>query len=162
MSTTMEETRTFEDHEQIMKNFIEIEEPVGMAANDMFLVVKETLSRIGLKSRRDDEPVLHQSCHILNKRGRFFIVHFKELFALDGKRSTMDESDVMRRNTIAKMIESFNLAQIKNPEVIDDNYVEPSKAISKGFVHLIRYRDKDNWNLVPKYNIGKYKKREEP
>lgn len=163
MEAVAEKTENYEQHEEMMANFIEIDLPeqTTMTRNDMFLVVKETLSRIGLKSRKENESVLHQSCHILSKRDRLFIVHFKELFALDGKKSTMDESDIMRRNTIAKMIESFGLVQIQNPEIIGDNYVEPSKAISKGFVHLIRHRDKEKWSLVPKYNIGKYKRKVE-
>ena len=118
---------------------------VTLAEPDDFLKVKETLTRIGIASRRDNK--LYQSCHILHKQGRYFIVHFKELFMLDGKKSNLEESDVQRRNTIATLLQDWGLVEIQNKEVAKD--CAPMRQIK-----IIGYKDKDQWELCPKYNIG--------
>jgi hypothetical protein len=118
---------------------------VTLSEPDDFLKVKETLTRIGIASRRDNK--LFQSCHILHKQGRYFIVHFKELFMLDGKKSNLEEADVQRRNTIATLLQDWGLVEIQNTEVAQD--CAPMRQIK-----IIGYKDKQNWDLCPKYNIG--------
>ena len=125
---------------------VELEQP------DDFLKVKETLTRIGVASKKDN--TLYQSCHILHKKGKYYIVHFKELFSLDGKPSNFSENDEARRNAIVKLLEEWNLINIVNKDVIEQLVVPISQ------LKIISYKDKDNWNLVAKYNIGnktKYK-----
>ena len=112
---------------------------------DDFLKVRETLTRIGVASRRDNK--LFQSCHILHKQGRYFIVHFKELFLLDGKPSNLLENDVQRRNTIAVLLSDWGLISILSPESAKD--VAPLRQIK-----VIPFKDKSQWELCPKYNIG--------
>ena len=112
---------------------------------DDFLKVRETLTRIGVASRRDNK--LFQSCHILHKQGRYFIVHFKELFLLDGKPSNLLENDVQRRNTIAVLLADWGLVTIIEPEQSKD--VAPLRQIK-----VIPFKDKSQWDLCPKYNIG--------
>lgn len=112
---------------------------------DDFLKVKETLTRIGVASRRENK--LFQSCHILHKQGRYFIVHFKELFLLDGKKSNLELGDLQRRNTIAVLLQDWGLVEIQNKEVAKD--CAPMRQIK-----IISYKDKDQWELCPKYNIG--------
>lgn len=112
---------------------------------DDFLKVRETLTRIGVASRRDN--TLFQSCHILHKQGRYFIVHFKELFLLDGKKSNLETTDMERRNTIATLLQDWGLVSIVNPEVAQD--CAPMRQIK-----IISYKEKSKWNLQPKYNIG--------
>ena len=114
---------------------------------DDFLKVKETLTRIGVSSRK--EKVLYQSCHILHKQGRYYIVHFKELFALDGKPSNISENDIQRRNAIANLLEEWGLVKILNPKVLENN-IAPLHQIK-----IISFREKDDWQLITKYNIGK-------
>lgn len=116
---------------------------------DDFLKVKETLTRIGVPNRKN--KILYQSCHILHKRGRYAILHFKELFKLDGKPSNIDEDDVARRNKIAIMLADWGLVKIAHPEQLTET--EPKTPIK-----IISYREKPEWNLVTKYNIGTYKK----
>lgn len=118
---------------------IELNEP------DDFLKVKETLTRIGVASRKENK--LYQSCHILHKQGRYFITHFKELFILDGKPSTLTINDIERRNTIATLLSDWGLVTISKPE--SAKHVAPLRQIK-----VIPYREKANWNLTPKYNIG--------
>ena len=113
---------------------------------DDFLKVRETLSRIGVASRK--ERKLYQSCHILHKQGRYFIVHFKELFALDGKPTNISTNDVERRNTIAGLLEDWGLVNI-----IGDN--EPKAPLSQ--IKVLSFREKDDWILETKYNIGSKK-----
>lgn len=112
---------------------------------DDFLKVRETLTRIGVASRRDNK--LYQSCHILHKQGRYFIVHFKELFLLDGKKSNLEENDIARRNTIATLMSDWGLVTIENRQSAQP--VAPLRQIK-----IIAFKDKDNWELCPKYNIG--------
>ncbi len=112
---------------------------------DDFLKVRETLTRIGVASRKDN--MLYQSCHILHKQGRYFITHFKELFLLDGKPSNLMENDIERRNTVATLLSDWGLITIVNNEQAKDK--APLRQIK-----IISYKDKDSWQLCPKYNIG--------
>ena len=121
---------------------------------DDFLKVRETLTRIGVASRK--EKKIYQSCHILHKQGRYFLVHFKELFALDGKHANLTSNDVQRRNRIAQLLVDWGLVGIVNAESIQD--VAPLNQIK-----VLSYKDKGDWILETKYNIGgKKKKVEEP
>ena len=113
---------------------------------DDFLKVRETLSRIGVASRK--ERKLYQSCHILHKQGRYYIVHFKELFALDGKEADLTENDLQRRNSITKLLSDWGLVTIIQPLTEED--LAPLSQIK-----IISFKEKHDWNLVPKYNIGK-------
>lgn len=132
-------------------NFFDIDyhdyQPLEILLEDPenFLKIKETLSRIGVASKKDN--TLYQSCHILHKQGRYFITHFKEMFALDGKNADFMENDLQRRNTIAKLLQEWGLLTIVNSEDLD--YCPMSQ------IKIISFKEKDNWNLVPKYNIGK-------
>jgi hypothetical protein len=112
---------------------------------DDFLKVRETLTRIGVASRKDNR--LYQSCHILHKQGRYFITHFKELFLLDGKPSNLLENDIQRRNTIATLLSDWGLIDIIDKEQTKN--IAPLRQIK-----VISFRDKDQWELTPKYNIG--------
>jgi hypothetical protein len=118
---------------------------VTLAEPDDFLKVRETLTRIGVASRRENK--LFQSCHILHKQGRYYIVHFKELFMLDGKKANLEQTDVERRNTIATLLSDWGLVEIQNKEVAIE--CAPLRQIK-----IIGYKDKDKWELCPKYNIG--------
>ena len=119
---------------------------------DDFLKVRETLTRIGVASRK--EKKIYQSCHILHKQGRYFIVHFKELFALDGKHANLTLNDIQRRNRIINLLSDWGLIKILKPESISD--VAPLNQIK-----VLSYKDKGDWTLETKYNIGK-KKAPEP
>jgi len=116
---------------------------------DDFLKVRETLTRIGVASRKDKK--LYQSCHILHKQGRYFIVHFKELFVLDGKPSTITENDIQRRNTIAVLLSDWGLVSINNNEQAKNR--APLRQIK-----VIAFKERDEWELCPKYNIGNTRK----
>ena len=116
---------------------------------DDFLKVRETLTRIGVASRKDRK--LYQSCHILHKQGRYFIVHFKELFVLDGKPSTITENDIQRRNTIAVLLSDWGLVSINNIEQSKDR--APLRQIK-----VLSFKERDEWELCPKYNIGNTRK----
>lgn len=119
---------------------------IRLRSSEDFLKVKETLSRIGLASKKDN--TLYQSCHILHKQGRYYIVHFKELFMLDGKQADFSESDVARRNRIVLLLDEWKLV-----EIIDKNQVrDPVAPINQ--VKIIPYKEKSQWNLVTKYTIG--------
>jgi hypothetical protein len=120
---------------------------VSLNEQDDFLKVRETLTRIGVSSRK--EKVLYQSCHILHKQGKYYIVHFKELFALDGKPSNISENDIQRRNAIANLLEEWGLIKILNRRLIEGN-IAPLHQIK-----IISFKEKDDWNLIAKYNIGK-------
>ena len=122
---------------------------VTLDKKDDFLKVRETLTRIGVAAKKDN--VLYQSCHILHKQGRYSIVHFKELFLLDGKPSSIIENDLARRNTIAKLLEEWGLIKIVNSEKAK----EPVAPLSQ--IKIIAFKDKNDWQLVAKYNIGRKK-----
>lgn len=115
---------------------------------DDFLKVRETLTRIGVASRKD--KVLYQSCHILHKQGKYYVVHFKELFALDGKQADLTDNDLQRRNTIAKLLSDWGLIKIINVNACTD--LAPLSQIK-----VIAFKDKHEWDLQTKYNIGKKK-----
>ena len=122
---------------------------VSLKEPDDFLKVRETLTRIGVASRKDKK--LFQSCHILHKQGKYFIVHFKELFALDGKETNLSENDIARRNTIAKLLNDWNLVGVEGK-------VEPVAPLSQ--IKILSFKEKDEWTLETKYNIGKKKEEE--
>lgn len=118
---------------------VELKEP-----ND-FLKIRETLSRIGVASKKD--KVLYQSCHILHKRGKYYITHFKELFMLDGKPTTLTQDDIGRRNTIAELLQQWGLLSIVDPARLD-----PVSDLTH--IKIVPYREKDEWELETKYTIG--------
>ena len=122
---------------------------VKLRNEDDFLKVRETLTRIGVASKK--EKTLYQPCHILHKQGRYFIVHFKELFALDGKPSNMSESDTARRNTISNLLKEWELVDLVRSEQTEN----PVAPISQ--IKVLPYKEKNEWELVAKYNIGKKK-----
>ena len=122
---------------------------VQLKESDDFLKVKETLTRIGIAAKKDN--VLFQSCHILHKQGRYYIVHFKELFALDGKPTNFSDEDKARRNTIVKLLAEWGLVDVVNK----DTYTEPQAPLSQ--IKVITHKNKDEWTLEPKYNIGRRK-----
>ena len=126
---------------------------VGLNEPDDFLKVRETLTRIGVASRK--EKKIYQSCHILHKQGRYFIVHFKELFALDGKHANLTVNDVQRRNRIIQLLSDWGLVTVLNSDSITD--IAPLNQIK-----VLAYKEKGEWILETKYNIGKKKKVEEP
>lgn len=132
----MEENQVWSPAEMLE---ITIKEP------DDFLKVRETLTRIGVASRK--EKKLYQSCHILHKQGRYFIVHFKELFMLDGKKSNFEESDILRRNTIATLLSDWGLIEIVDPSKVAE--CAPMRQIK-----IIPHKEKSEWELCPKYSIG--------
>ena len=113
---------------------------------DDFLKVRETLTRIGVASRKD--KTLFQSCHILHKQGKYYITHFKELFALDGKNSSLSLNDIQRRNTIALLLQDWNLIEVVQPTL-----VENKAPLSQ--IKVLQFKEKSEWTLVAKYNIGK-------
>ena len=126
---------------------------VSLNEPDDFLKVRETLTRIGVASRK--EKKIYQSCHILHKQGRYYIVHFKELFALDGKRANLTQNDVQRRNRIIQLLCDWGLVTVINLEKVTD--IAPLNQIK-----VLAYKEKNDWVLETKYNIGKKKKVEEP
>jgi hypothetical protein len=119
--------------------------------DDDFLKIKETLTRMGIGSRRGTQK-LYQSCHILHKQGRYYIVHFKELFALDGKFFNMSEEDTGRRNLIANMLEEWGLVELVDPNKSEQPLIPLSKLT------IISWADKPNWDMIAKYDIGKKKR----
>lgn len=128
-----------------LSTFIEVTLP----QQENFLKVKETLTRIGISSKTENK--LYQSCHILHKKGKYYIVHFKELFMLDGMPTTFPESDIARRNTIANLLAEWGLVKL----------IEPSKSkepvVPVSYLKILPYGEKKDWELVPKYNIGRKK-----
>lgn len=121
---------------------------VTLRQPDDFLKVRETLTRIGVASRSENK--LYQSCHILHKQGKYYIVHFKELFLLDGKESNFSDNDIQRRNKITRLLSEWGLLS-----VVDDTRVEESSSISQ--IKIIPHREKKEWELIPKYSIGSKK-----
>lgn len=120
---------------------------IKLKEKDDFLKVRETLTRIGIASKKNQ--TLFQSCHILHKQGRYYIVHFKELFALDGKPSNFSEADIGRRNAIANLMAEWGLVELVDPQ----KSAEPLTSISQ--IRILSFNEKNDWNLVAKYNIGK-------
>lgn len=131
------------DPENIVETFIE----VRLQTPEDFLKVRETLTRIGVASRKENK--LYQSAHILHKKGRFYIVHFKSMFALDGKESTMSDDDIARTNTIANLLAQWGLV------VLIDLKKSADPVASLAQIKIIPFKDKDKWTLVPKYQIGR-------
>ena len=125
---------------------------VNLPNEENFLKVKETLTRIGIASKKDQK--LYQSCHILHKQGRYFIVHFKELFLLDGKPSNLLENDIHRRNTISTLLADWGLITIVNPDLAKE--IAPLRQIK-----VIPFKEKSQWELCPKYNIGNTQKQDD-
>jgi hypothetical protein len=136
----MSDTKT-----SLVEEFVEIKLP----DSENFLKVKETLTRIGVASSQSKE--LFQSCHILHKKGRYFIVHFKELFELDGKESNFSDEDKARRNTIANLLAEWGLVDLVNT----DRSKAPVAPLSK--IKVLSFKEKDEWKLTPKYHVGKKK-----
>ena len=124
---------------------------VTLVEPDDFLKVRETLTRIGVASKKD--KTLYQSCHILHKQGKYYIVHFKELFALDGKPTDLTENDLSRRNAIAKLLQDWGLIKVVVP-----TQIETPIPIFISQIKIISHKEKNEWQLVPKYNIGSKKK----
>ena len=122
---------------------------ISFKENDDFLKIRETLTRIGVASRKD--KTLYQSCHILHKRGKYYLVHFKELFALDGKESSITENDLARRNSIARLLDEWDLLSILDEEQSST----PLAPMSQ--IKVLPHKEKPEWNLVAKYNIGNAK-----
>ena len=133
------------ENENLVKDLVEITFP----EKDDFLKIRETLTRIGVASRREQE--LFQSCHILHKRGKYYITHFKELFKLDGKPTSIDESDIGRRNTIVKLLEQWKLISIVDESMVS----EPIVPLSQ--IKIIPHKEKNEWKLTTKYSIGNTK-----
>jgi len=127
-----------------IKDLVEI----TLGQEDDFLKVRETLTRIGVASKKD--RTLYQSCHILHKKGQYYVVHFKELFALDGKPTDITENDLSRRNAIVKLLEDWELVKIVRKEQI-----ETPAPIFLSQIKILSHKEKRDWQLVPKYNIGK-------
>ncbi len=123
---------------------------VKLKSQDDFLKIRETLSRIGVASKKDN--TLYQSCHILHKQGKYYIVHFKELFLLDGKNSDFSDEDRGRRNTIANLIHEWELADL----VDEKKSADPVATLSQ--IKIISHKEKNDWTLITKYNIGKKRK----
>lgn len=120
---------------------------VTLSEKDDFLKVRETLTRIGVASKK--EKILYQSCHILHKRGKYYLVHFKEMFSLDGKPTDITENDIARRNTVTNLLSDWELLKI----VKEDSTKEPTVSLSQ--VKILSHKEKNDWELVQKYNIGK-------
>ena len=129
---------------------IDVKDLVEVTLNqqDDFLKIRETLTRIGVASKKD--KTLFQSCHILHKRGQYYVVHFKELFALDGKPTDITESDLARRNAIANLLEDWGLVSLVNPK-----QTEVPEPIFLSQIKILSHKEKNEWQLVQKYNIGK-------
>ena len=129
-----------------VENLVEVE----LAEKNDFLKVRETLTRIGVAAK--NQNVLYQSCHILHKQGKYYIVHFKELFALDGKPANITENDLARRNTISNLIAEWGLVKLVDKKKTQD------PIVPMGQIKVLAHKDKNEWTLVSKYNIGKKKK----
>ena len=135
------------------ENIIQAMIEVILKEPDDFLKVRETLTRIGIASRK--EKTLFQSCHILHKQGKYYIVHFKELFALDGKTTNFTENDQARRNSIANLLAEWELIEL----VETDKSADPTVPLSQ--LKILSFKEKDEWNLTPKYNIGNKRESDE-
>ena len=130
-----------------MSDILETMVEVKLGKPDDFLKVKETLTRIGVASRK--EKILYQSCHILHKKNKYYIVHFKQMFVLDGKPTDFSESDIARRNTIANLLAEWGLVSIVDPK----STANPTAPMSQ--IKIVAHKEKDDWKLIQKYSIGK-------
>ena len=141
----------FQNHDEPEIVPVDLDNLLEIELNDEedFLKIRETLTRIGVASRKD--KTIYQSCHILHKRGKYYIVHFKELFALDGKKTNFNENDLGRRNTIANLLAEWGLLNLVDAKKSAD------VTVSLGQIKIISFKDKSDWNLVAKYNIGNKK-----
>lgn len=135
------------NREALLKTFVEVE----LKTPEDFLKIKETLTRIGIESKRESNR-LTQTCHILHKQGKYYIVHFKELFALDGRKTTLDEKDVQRRNLIARLLSEWNLCELVTP------LPQQTMNFRSSNLTILLNEEKKNWTLVSKYNIGRKNK----
>jgi len=133
------------DREEVVNSLVEVE----LKSDEDFLKIRETLTRIGVSSRKENK--LYQSCHILHKRGKYYIVHFKELFKLDGLPSDLSDDDISRRNAIISLLEEWDLLTVLDEDIID----EPMASIAQ--IKILPYKEKDDWELIPKYHIGRRK-----
>ena len=133
------------DREEVVNSLVEVE----LKSDEDFLKIRETLTRIGGSSRKENK--LYQSCHILHKRGKYYIVHFKELFKLDGLPSDLSDDDISRRNAIISLLEEWDLLTVLDEDIID----EPMASIAQ--IKILPYKEKDDWELIPKYHIGRRK-----
>jgi len=133
------------DREEVVNSLVEVE----LKSDEDFLKIRETLTRIGVSSRKENK--LYQSCHILHKRGKYYIVHFKELFKLDGLPSDLSDDDISRRNAIISLLEEWDLLTVLDEDTID----EPMASIAQ--IKILPYKEKDDWELIPKYHIGRRK-----
>jgi len=131
------------DIEEIIENLVEVE----LILPDNFLKIKESLTRIGVSSKH--KKTLYQSCHILHKRGKYYIVNFKELFKLDGKPSNIDETDIRRRNTIVRLLSDWKLLSVVRPDQIQDQ-------LPMNQIKVLSFKEKGEWELIEKYSIGKF------
>lgn len=131
---------------ELLNKLIEIR----IGEEEDFLKIKETLTRIGVASKKD--KTLYQSCHIFHKQGKYYIVHFKEMFAIDGKTSNLSEEDIGRRNKIVELLQEWGLIRVVNPQAIE------SPKASMGQIKIINHKEKNEWKLEAKYNIGRKKK----
>lgn len=136
-------------HKVDINDFVEIE----LDGDDKFLLVRETLERIGVPSTKDGQKRLYPSCHILHKQGRYFVVHFKEMFSLDGKPTNFSDQDMARRNTIANLLREWGLVKLVDENKSKDPVVHPKK------IKILSFKEKPEWEICPKYNIGTKKKR---
>ena len=123
---------------------------IELLKDDNFLKVKETLTRIGISSRKENK--LYQSCHILHKRGRYSILHFKELLALDGLETDISDNDIARRNTIVNLLEEWELLDVVDPDKTE------TPVVGLNQIKILAFKDKDDWDLIPKYHIGRSRK----
>ena len=136
------------EHEYVDDIFRGYGVEVILPDEDSFLKIRETLTRIGVSSRKENK--LYQSCHILHKRGRYAILHFKELFSLDGLESDISESDIARRNTITNLLDEWELLEIDS-----DEELEPTLSLKQ--MKILPHKEKGDWELIPKYHIGRRK-----
>ena len=129
----------------VVENLVEVK----LSNDEDFLKIKETLTRIGIASKKDN--ILYQSCHILHKQERYYIVHFKEMFLLDGREADLSEEDITRRNVIIQRLEEWGLLKVVDPKRIDNGG-------KTAYVKIIPHKEKGQWDLVTKYNVGKHKR----
>lgn len=129
--------------------FKDVGVPVTLTKKDNYLVIKETLERIGVSPK--NKKILYQSCHIVHKNDEYMIAHFKELFKLDNLKSDVSEEDLLRRNAVIKLLEDWDLIKVTDPEMIE-------KRMPINGIKILRYEERDDWDLIPKFNTGTLRK----